>query len=138
LVFVADSQTPMRAANLEHLRMIEAELAATGTRLEDLPVVVQYNKRDLDKILPMRDLTSALNRPHWPWFEAVAVESRGVFETFQAISGATLRRIEKDLPEIEPQPATGWLVSRPGGDLGASPSWLPAVVSDPLARLLAF
>src|SRR5512145_2890332 len=47
VVFVADSQTPMLQANLDSLRNLEENLAEMGLALDAIPVVVQYNKRDL-------------------------------------------------------------------------------------------
>jgi signal recognition particle receptor subunit beta len=137
LVFVADSQKLMQLANQESLRSARTELAEAGAALDDLPTVVQYNKRDLPAILPMRELNSLLERPDWPWFEAVAVAPSGVLETFRAIADATFHRIEKDLLRAGPPPLEGWLILQPGQDGTPGPSWLPAEISDPFARLLS-
>src|SRR5215831_17393852 len=61
MVFVADSQKAMKDANVESLNNLRSNLAEIGLKLEDLPIVFQYNKRDLGNILSVAELEESLN-----------------------------------------------------------------------------
>ena len=61
LVFVADSQRPMREANIESLSSLIENLEDLGLEMADLPLVLQYNKRDLKNILSVDELNGDLN-----------------------------------------------------------------------------
>ena len=61
IVFVADSQVPMLDANKESLQNLEANLKELGLDLRDIPMVFQWNKRDLKNIVPVEDLERELN-----------------------------------------------------------------------------
>src|SRR5688572_5383223 len=67
VVFVADSQRPMLQANIESFRNLEDNLAEMGLSLDDLPVVLQFNKRDLPEVLSVEEMNQALNRGSWPF-----------------------------------------------------------------------
>lgn len=96
IVFVADSQRPMAEANVESLHNLQENLAELGLDISTLPLVLQYNKRDLRNILSVDELESALNpRGTLPWFEAVAVQGDGVFETLKAITKLTLKNLRR-------------------------------------------
>jgi signal recognition particle receptor subunit beta len=97
VVFVADSQRPMLQANLDSFRNLEENLADMGLSLEALPLVLQYNKRDLSDVLVVDELNRALNRNNWAWFEAAAVNGKGVFETLKGISKLTLLSLRQRL-----------------------------------------
>jgi len=105
VVFVADSQRPMLQANVDSFRNLEENLAEMGLSVETLPVVLQYNKRDLADVCPVDELNAALNRGDWPWFEASAVTGSGVFETLKGISKQTLLSLKKRLGRSEAAPA---------------------------------
>lgn len=96
IVFVADSQRAMKEANTESLGNLRSNLAEIGVRLEDLPMVLQYNKRDLGNILSADELEESLNpNRQYESYEACAVLGQGVFETLKAISRLTLRSLKK-------------------------------------------
>ena len=61
VVFVADSQPEAMDANRESLANLEENLLEQGIRLERFPLVIQYNKRDLDKALPVEAMRAELN-----------------------------------------------------------------------------
>jgi hypothetical protein len=92
LVLVADSQWERLRENVESLRNLEENLGEHELRLEEVPYVVQYNKRDLPNVAPVTYLEYMLNRRNRrvPCFEAVATEGRGVFETLNAVSRMVL------------------------------------------------
>jgi signal recognition particle receptor subunit beta len=104
VVFVADSQRPMLNANLESFQNLEENLAEIGLTVDDVPLVLQYNKRDLKNVLSVEELERDLNRGNWPSFEAAAIHGHGVFETLKAISKMTLVSLKKRLALGAPAP----------------------------------
>jgi mutual gliding-motility protein MglA len=105
VVFVADSQRAMLQTNVESFRNLEENLAEMGLSSETLPLVLQFNKRDLADICTVEEMNAALNRHNWPWFESSAVTGVGVFETLKGISRQTLMALKKRLGRSEPAPA---------------------------------
>ncbi|MFM8440805.1 MAG: GTP-binding protein [Acidobacteriota bacterium] len=95
LIFVADSQEERMDANVESLRNLEENLAAQGYNLEDIPYVLQLNKRDLPGVVPAETLKSALMKKNEPVFEAVAAQGDGVFDTLKSIMKQVLTEIRK-------------------------------------------
>ncbi len=97
VVFVVDSQRPMLQANLDSLNNLAENLAEMGLALDNIPLVLQYNKRDLTDVHSVEDLERAVNRQRWPSFEASAINGNGVFETLKGISKLTLMSLKKRL-----------------------------------------
>ena len=97
VVFVADSQRPMLQANIESFQNLEENLAEMGLSLDTIPVVLQYNKRDLPNICTPEELDQALNRNNWSSVGASALNGDGVLETLKTISKATLLALKKRL-----------------------------------------
>ncbi len=121
IVFVADSQRAMKDANVESLNNLRSNLAEIGLRLEDLPLVFQYNKRDLSNILSLEELGASLNPgKKYGSYEACAVLGQGVFETLKAISKITLQSLKKRMLGEERQ-------SRPVPSVEAAP--LPPAIT---------
>lgn len=58
---MADSQRPMLEPNKESFRNLAENLAEIGVRIDEVPLVLQFNKRDLSNILSVEELTAALN-----------------------------------------------------------------------------
>jgi len=85
LVFVADSQVDKMDENIESLNNMKENLAEYGYDISDVPIVIQYNKRDLPNILPVEELEAKLNEMGWKHFEASAVTGEGVFDTLKMI-----------------------------------------------------
>jgi hypothetical protein len=104
IVFVADSQELMEQANRESFDNLKENLGFYNHRIEDIPVVFQYNKRDLKNISPVDKLNTSLNHLGRPYFEAVARNGRGVIETLREISSLTLVRIKEALEHAAPTP----------------------------------
>lgn len=86
VVFVADSQAERFEENLQSLRNLEKNLQAQGYNIREIPLVFQYNKRDLPSALSLSDLRGALNHYNVPDFEAVAHDGKGVMESFKSVS----------------------------------------------------
>ena len=94
IVFVADSQRPMLEPNKESFRNLRENLAEIGLSVDEIPLVLQYNKRDLSNILAVDELNAALNAAgRYECFEASAANGTGVFETLKGISKLTLRAL---------------------------------------------
>ena len=102
IVFVVDSQGPMLSHNLESFQNLRENLREEKIALETIPVVIQYNKRDLVSALPVATMQEALGFSAYPFVEATAAEGRGVVETFRLVSKLTfvdlLRRLQKGSP----------------------------------------
>jgi signal recognition particle receptor subunit beta len=115
VVFVADSQRAMKEANLESFSNLRANLAEIGVNLDELPLALQYNKRDLTSLLSVAELEADLNREGaHESYEASAILGQGVFETLKAISRLTLRSLKKRmLGEERPTPKTTVAISPP-------------------------
>jgi len=106
IVFVADSQRAMKEANVESLANLKTNLAEIGVKLDEIPLVLQYNKRDLANILSLEELEASLNPDKlFESYEACAVLGQGVFETLKAISRLTLRSLKKRMLGEEKAPA---------------------------------
>ena len=92
VVFVADSQWDRLRDNVESYRNLDENLKEYGLNLATIPLVMQYNKRDLDRIAPMDYMEFLLNRGERrvPSFEAVAVDGTGVFDTLNTVSRLVL------------------------------------------------
>jgi mutual gliding-motility protein MglA len=127
IVFVADSQRAMKDANVESLANLKTNLAEIGIKLDEIPLVLQYNKRDLANILPLEELEESVNRERThESYEACAVLGQGVFETLKAISRLTLRSLKKRmLGEEKPAPAKAAAAPAPTPPPAAKPAASP-------------
>lgn len=98
IVFVADSEVGKMEENKESLGNLRANLAEYNISLDSLPWVIQYNKRDLPNLYSIEELNAELNPGgKVPFFESVAREGKGVFETFRGISHLLMEKVTKDL-----------------------------------------
>ena len=95
VVFVADSQLERMEANIQSLADMQQHLADQGIDPEKIPLVLQYNKRDLPNVIPIDELQKALNPRNLPWFEAVAPQGIGVFETLKAVAKVVMQELQK-------------------------------------------
>ena len=93
VVFVADSARGRFHDNLLCQYEMLQILGRCRAGLDALPLVIQYNKRDLPDAVPVPILNARLNPTAAPSFEAVAVTGSGVFATLQAISQLVLDRL---------------------------------------------
>ncbi|MEK7692163.1 MAG: GTPase domain-containing protein [Bdellovibrionota bacterium] len=94
VVFVADSQTERMDANIENFESLQKALDRQGYDIHRLPIVFQYNKRDVAGAVPLRELEATFNPTHKPFFEAVASRGEGVMETLQAVSQWIVRDLK--------------------------------------------
>jgi signal recognition particle receptor subunit beta len=96
VVFVADSQPDKMDENLESLQNLEDNLKEQGLDLRTLPIVLQWNKRDLPNVMTCEDLDKKINRFGAPTFEAVAVTGEGVFPTLRKLAQMVLEKLNKE------------------------------------------
>ncbi len=111
VVFVADSQRPMMGANQEALDNLAENLGSLGLSLDSIPLVLQFNKRDLPDIASVDELRESLHRGSWPMFEASAITGEGVIETLRGISKLTLLALRKQLESSAAASETGGRVA---------------------------
>lgn len=93
IVFVADSDPAKFRENVESLKNMVENLASYGVELGDVPLVLQYNKRDLPGAVPLEHLQRALNPSGLPAFQAVASRGLGVMETLKTCAKGVLTRL---------------------------------------------
>lgn len=95
IVFVVDSQTAMLDASRESLQNLESNLKELGMSLQNIPLVFQWNKRDLRSVVPVEELERELNPLGVPSFSSIANDGTGVFETLRGITKLSLVHIRQ-------------------------------------------
>src|SRR4051812_5504640 len=115
IVFVADSQKPMLDANLESFKNLRENLSEIGLSIDEIPLILQLNKRDLPNIAPVEDVLDIIDSERkYDYVEAVASRGDGVFETLKVISKLTLRTLRRRMTGEEPMKPTP---RRPAADM---------------------
>jgi signal recognition particle receptor subunit beta len=106
IVFVADSQIPLLDANLENFDGLRKNLLEFNVDLNFIPLLFQYNKRDLDNLIPIETFNSLLNPLKLPYIEASAINGIGVFETLKEIAKLTIPYVKEKVfgDKTEPKP----------------------------------
>ncbi len=106
LVFVADSQQCKMDENIGSLENLVENLSEYGYEIDRIPLVLQYNKRDLNYISSVEELQKNLNPRGLPYFEAVATRGNGIFDTLKCISKLVLDQAKRKqlFPEPEAEP----------------------------------
>lgn len=95
VVFVADSQRAQADENIESFRNLQVNLLEQGVDPRQIPIVLQYNKRDLPDVMSLEELDDLLNYRGLPRYEARALAGAGVFDTLRGISEQVLRRLSQ-------------------------------------------
>jgi len=114
LVFVADSQRPMREANLESFQSLADNLKEFGLEITDVPIVLQFNKRDLADILTIDELNADLNPDGaFQYYESSAVNGDGVITTLKEITKLTLKKLKVRMAAPEETAATTTKIAAP-------------------------
>jgi mutual gliding-motility protein MglA len=103
LVFVADSQWEKMEENVESYKNLEENLAKQNVVLDEMPCVVQYNKRDLPNIAPVNYMEYVLNnrKKRLQSFEVISSTGKNVFAALNAVSQTLLHKFSKqsDVPQ---------------------------------------
>ena len=137
LVFVADSQRPMRDANLESFASLVENLKEFGLEPSEIPIVLQFNKRDLSNILTIDELNDDLNpNGAFPFQEASAVNGDGVITTLKEITKITLKHLRSRMsaPEATARKGKG---GAPTARPVKPPRPAPSISAESLARAAA-
>ena len=95
VVFVADSQMPLLDSNLESFDGMRKNLQAFDLDLNTIPLVFQYNKRDLQNLIPIETFNNLLNPNGRSFVEASAINGDGVFETLREIAKVSVPLIKE-------------------------------------------
>ena len=93
IVFVADSQAERMDANIAAMQNLYENLADYGYDPAQIPIVLQWNKRDLPTAVTVEELQANLNPDGLLAFEAVAVTGEGVFDTLKAVSKLVIKTL---------------------------------------------
>lgn len=122
VVFVADSQPAAMDSNLESLENLQKNLHEMGLDPDQVPLVVQYNKRDLKDVLPVAELRKSLNPHNAPDFETVANRGEKILDALRAITRSVIGSLrEKGVVLAKPRPPAQvpMLESQTGPDLSS-------------------
>lgn len=138
VVFVADSQREMAEKNTESFENMKENLRANGLDPETLPLVIQYNKRDLPNIMQMDEMNRVLNMRGVPFNAAIAVTGQGVLDTFKLVTRELMQALRtkhdtEDLQqagETQRPPQVADTSRQPHHDPSAQP-WQPGVQQPP-------
>lgn len=95
VVFCADSQLTRMDSNVESLENLRVNMREQGYDIDKIPLVLQYNKRDLPQVASVSELHALLNFRNVPEYEAVATTGVGVFETLKAVIKLILIDLKK-------------------------------------------
>jgi signal recognition particle receptor subunit beta len=95
VVFVADSQIERMEANQESLENLRVNLKEQNYDIDTIPLVVQYNKRDLPNAAATQDMSRLLNHLRRPEYLATATNGYGVFDTLKATAKLVLQDLRK-------------------------------------------
>lgn len=154
IVFVADSERGKMDENKESLSNLRANLAEYKVDLNDLPWVMQYNKRDLPDVYTIEELQRELNTDDVPYTEAVASQNQGVMDTFEKVSEMLIERVTRDLkrqpggsretgkstasrgPTVPPPPRKESASALPAAQAASAPA-APAAPANPAAEPVA-
>jgi mutual gliding-motility protein MglA len=95
VAFIADSQRSQETINFESFENLENNLSIVGLDIEKLPLVVQFNKRDLSDIFPEEEIRRTWQASGIPIFMASALNGWGVLETFITLADLTYQSIDQ-------------------------------------------
>lgn len=100
VIFVADSQREMREQNIESFKNMRENLSANNINPDEIPLILQYNKRDLPDILSIQELNKDLNENgKYKYIEAIAIDGTGVENTFQDINKIAVDNIKHKIDQ---------------------------------------
>jgi signal recognition particle receptor subunit beta len=121
VAFIADSDPNRMNDNLESFRNLERNLKDYGVDIKKLPVVIQYNKRDLPGALSVPELNAKMNSIGAPTFEAVAVKGEGVMQTLKGISKLVVDRLNEEYAPVKSAAGAPAAVAAPPARPAAAP-----------------
>jgi signal recognition particle receptor subunit beta len=122
--FIADSDPNRMNDNIESFKNLEKNLKEYGVDIRKIPLVIQYNKRDLPGALSIAELNAKVNPIGAPTFEAVAVKGEGVMQTLKGISKLVVDRLNEEYAPVK-------TAATPTPAPAARPASAPAVAAPP-------
>ena len=138
VIFIADSSGSMMDENLESLRNLEENLREYGKDISTIPMVIQYNKRDLPDALSVEELEAKINRYGAPSFEGIASSGQGVFPTLKSLAASVLDTIHEQTGAASAgRPATAPAAVQPAAPLPAPAAAAPAPQQPPAVPAMA-
>jgi signal recognition particle receptor subunit beta len=96
IAFIADSQISETEHNAASFLDLRQNLAELGLSLKQLPVVIQFNKRDLPRVRSDEEIGALSRRGREPVFKAAAVQGQGVLETFFGLLHLTWTKLDAE------------------------------------------
>jgi signal recognition particle receptor subunit beta len=96
IIFVADTQEGKMEENKESLQNLVENLTEYNVNVDEIPFVMQYNKRDLPNVIPLDELEKELNPWKVPYYESVAITGEGVFPTLKKLANMVLESLNKE------------------------------------------
>src|SRR5262245_15965959 len=124
--FVADSQEAMVDANRESYENMRQNLEANEIDPDEIPVVLQYNKRDLPNALPIEILNERMNPLNAPFYEACAVKGVGVEDTLKAVTKLVFKSLSVKYGDGAQAPAAPGRAPGPPRSVPAPPPKPPS------------
>jgi hypothetical protein len=91
VVFVADSSIHQMEANLKSMQNLRTNLTEEAVNLDTLPLVIQYNKRDLPNVANIEAMRKMVNTLGVSDFETIASKGEGVFDAFKQVAKEVIR-----------------------------------------------
>lgn len=98
VVFVVDSQKPILEENRESFKNLFDNMKENDLDPLNIPILIQYNKRDCPSALPLEFLIKELEMTSYPYKEAIAIKGIGVMETYQEITKMLLKKLKGEEP----------------------------------------
>lgn len=95
VVFLADSHLEKLEDNLNSMMELKEMIEEEGGEFEKLPMVIQYNKRDVANAVSVEELRKLLNPNKVPDFETVATQGTGIMEALKAVSSRVLKSLQE-------------------------------------------
>ena len=145
VIFVADSQAHKLEENIESLRNLQENLKIHGMDIEKVPLVIQWNKRDMPTAMPVEELEEKVNYLKVPTFVGEAVNGKGVFPTLKRCAALVLESVTKQAGQAQAGIAPGKApvakapfrppgkapVFRPQAPSGLKKPGIPSIVKSP-------
>lgn len=95
IVFVADSQEWRMEDNIHSFKNLEENLRDNGYDIKSVPLVIQYNKRDLQDVTKIEDFRKGLNSMNVPDIPTSALKGEGIIDTFRLVGNEVLKDLRK-------------------------------------------
>jgi signal recognition particle receptor subunit beta len=101
VVFVVDSQKPLLEENRDSFKNLFDNLKENDIDPKNVPIFIQYNKRDCPSALPLEFLKKELALSKYPYNEAVAIKGEGVMETYKEIVKLLIKKLKGEEEPIK-------------------------------------